>query len=99
MTPSELKSAIESRGAESHFFSRKTMQFFGDTMRNYGVRRATVQTNYNAAGAYVGKDGGLFVECWELYRKHPVKHGVRGSHYFACDDYRPVSPAKETHNA
>jgi len=38
MTPSELKHHVEQTG--SHHFDRKTMKFFGDTMRNYGVRDA-----------------------------------------------------------
>lgn len=98
MSPSELKAAIESRGAESHFFTRKTMQFFGDTMRNFGVRAATVRTAYNAAGDYVGPDG-IEVPAWELYRKHAVKHGLRSSHYFARDDFRQLYPVKETDHA
>jgi len=36
--PSELKYQVEQAGHDSHFFTRKTMKFFGDTMRNYGVR-------------------------------------------------------------
>lgn len=62
MTTSELKYHVEQAGHESYFFTRKTMKFFGDTMRNYGVR-----------------DAG---DCWELYRKHPVKHGLKNSAYF-----------------
>ena len=62
MTPSELKYNVETRGTETFFFTRKTMKFFGDTMRNYGVR-----------------DAG---HCWELYRKHPVAHGLNSSAYF-----------------
>ena len=42
MTPSELKTNILKHDHESHYFDRKTMQFFGDTMRNYGVRRAEI---------------------------------------------------------
>lgn len=34
MTPSELKYQVEQTG--SNFFDRKTMKFFGDTMKNYG---------------------------------------------------------------
>ena len=36
MTPSELKYNVEKTG--SCFFERSSMRFFGDTMRNYGVR-------------------------------------------------------------
>ena len=38
MTPAELKYLTED--TEPHFFTHKTMRFFGDTMRNYGVRSA-----------------------------------------------------------
>lgn len=71
MTASELRAAVESRGTESHFFSRRSMRFFGDTMRNYGVRAAEVKTF-----------DGSTVAVWELYRRRPVKHGVRTSAYF-----------------
>lgn len=60
MTASKLKAKVEATG--SYFFTRKTMRFFGDTMRNYGVR-----------------DTG---DAWELYRKKPVKHGLKSSAYF-----------------
>lgn len=36
-TASELKAAVDATG--SHFFTRDTMRFFGDTMANYGVRQ------------------------------------------------------------
>lgn len=84
MTPSELKylleSAAESRGLESHFFDRKTMRFFGDTMRNFGVRAVSILANFDAAGEY--HPGGVPREVWELYRRRPVKAGNRGSFYF-----------------
>ncbi len=38
MTPAELK--YLTRDAEPYFFTHNTMRFFGDTMRNYGVRSA-----------------------------------------------------------
>jgi len=39
MTPSELKYQYETKQS-GHFFERKTMKFFGDTMKNYGCRNA-----------------------------------------------------------
>lgn len=65
MTPSDLKSALEDAG-NLQFFDCKTMRFFGDTMRNYGVRQATVDNQ----------------PCWELYRRRPVKMGLQKSTYF-----------------
>lgn len=40
MSPSELKYQVEQANSNSFFFTRKTMKFFGDTMKNYGVRDA-----------------------------------------------------------
>lgn len=37
-TPSDLKYYHELNNPNSAFFSRKTMKFFGDTMKNYGIR-------------------------------------------------------------
>jgi hypothetical protein len=72
MTPSELKYNVEQTG--SHFFDRSSMRFFGDTIRNYGVRQATVNG----------------IEAWELYRKRPVKHGLRKSAYFDCKTFERI---------
>ena len=38
MTVSELKYAVEQAETAPYFFTRKAMKFFGDTIRNYGVR-------------------------------------------------------------
>lgn len=88
MSPSELKYRIENTGEDNYFFDRKTMKFFGDTMKNYGVRSAQVKTNYDINGNW--SNDGLTVECWELYRKRAVKHGNKSSAYFAKADYRRV---------
>lgn len=37
MTLSELKALNERNGG--YFFSRNTMKFFGDTMKNFGLRK------------------------------------------------------------
>jgi hypothetical protein len=60
-------------------------------MRNYGVRDTTIKTNWNDAGEW--SDNGRTVEVWELYRKHPVKHGLKSSAYFDKTTYSKVSPA------
>lgn len=39
MTPSELKFQYESLN-RGYYFTRDSLKFFGDTMRNYGVRDA-----------------------------------------------------------
>jgi hypothetical protein len=81
MTPSQLRANVESRGTESHFFNQKTMRFFGDTMRNYGCRPAVIDTHTEAA-----------VPVWELYRRRPVKNGLRSSNYFRQDSFARVTP-------
>lgn len=35
---SDLKYHYQDKNPDGHFFDRKTMKFFGDTMANYGVR-------------------------------------------------------------
>ena len=74
MTPSELKANILANDPNSHYFDRKTMKFFGDTMRNYGVRKTEIE------GTAV----------WELYRKRPVKHDLKNSAFFRATDFQQV---------
>lgn len=79
MTPSDLKIHVENTG--SYFFTRETMSFFGDTMSNYRVRSATVIDHFNKK-----------VECWELWRKRPVKYGECSSAYFDKQTFERVLP-------
>jgi hypothetical protein len=81
MTPSELKYQVEQTG--SHFFDRNSLKFFGDSMSNYGCRQTIVKTND-------GED----VPVYELYRKHPVKMGLKGSAYFRKDTFKLVQNVK-----
>ena len=76
MTAYELKRKVIEHGHSPYFFDRKTMRFFGDTMSNYGV----VTTCING------------VECYELYRRKPVKHGLQDSAYFDANTFRRVHP-------
>jgi len=78
----ELKENVEATG--SHFFERDSMKFFGDTMKNYGVRSAEIETWTQ------GK-----VDVWELYRIHPVKHGNQKSTYFRKDNFEKASAKGE----
>ncbi len=87
-TASDLKFAVEQSGNEPHFFTRPTMRFFGDTMRNYGIRKAReVDTRSGPVLAY------------ELTRKHPVKHGLCESAYFDAVSFQRVFPDKSTPTA
>jgi len=79
MTASELKYQIEKSGHEPYYFTRDTMRFFGDTMRNYGVRSSVV-FDFEGTKHLV----------WELYRKSPVKHNNQSSAYFEKETYKRV---------
>jgi hypothetical protein len=84
MTAFELKRLHERNNPEGHFFDRKTMRFFGDTMRNFGVRDGGKIKTLTEAGVEE-------VEVWELYRKRPVKSGVHGfCRYFRKDNGQEV---------
>ena len=86
MNASELKYQVERAGHNSHFFKRETMRGFGDRMSNYGVRDAgTVKTCTGTAPE------------WELYRRRPVKHGLKASAYFHKETFARIFP--ETANA
>lgn len=74
MTSSELKQKYERHNPDGHFFDRATMRFFGDTMKNYGVRKTEI-------------DG---LPVWELYRRRSVKHGLRTSKYFDTTRFQEV---------
>jgi hypothetical protein len=78
MTASELKYHVEQEGHSPHFFTRSTMRFHGDTMRNFGVRRA------ECAGT----------AAWELYTKRPTKHGRLASYYFDATTFERLHPTK-----
>ena len=78
MTPSQLKAEVETAGHDPHFFTSSSMRFFGDRMRNYGVRAQPV-----TLVIYTGERR----KCWELYRRRPVKHGLTSSAFFDCETF------------
>lgn len=81
MTASELKYHYQLANPNGHFFDRKTMKFFGDTMSNYGVRANTVN---------VQESDGTVVECYVLYRRRATKHGLTRSTYFSVDTFEQI---------
>ena len=85
MTPYELKDKVESTRSTSKFFCRENMKFAGDTMRNYGVGRATIQTWTDPEP----------IEVWELYRKKPVKCGLMNSAYFRKETFEQTFSKQE----
>lgn len=76
MTATQLKAEYERR-IGGYFFDQKTMRFFGDTMKNFGV----------CSGKVDGK------AVWVLYRRKAVKHGLNKSHYFDQTTYAEVVKA------
>lgn len=90
MTPSELKFNVENTG--SNFFSRSSMKFFGDTMKNYGVGKVVIKHHWSDAGSWL--DTPIDKDCWELFRKHAVKHGLRSSAYFDCITFERIFPSE-----
>jgi len=89
MTTAELKYNVE-QGQDRHFFTRDTMRFFGDTMSNYGVRDGgTIPYHWDDEGNNYSEIPRT-IEVWELYRKHPVKHGLSDSAYFDKKTFKRV---------
>ena len=89
MTPAELKYQVE-QSSERFFFTRDAMRFSGDTMRNYGVRDGgTIPYHWDDTGNNYSETP-RNIEVWELYRKRPVKHGLKDSAYFDKITYRRV---------
>jgi arginine/ornithine N-succinyltransferase beta subunit len=88
MTFAELKRLYQRANPNGHYFDKSSLRFFGDTPRNYGVRRAGV--------AGVPDEEGR-VPCWELHRKKSVKCGLSDSCWFDASGRivgrpAPVSP-------
>lgn len=81
-TVSDLKRHVEQSGHESHFFTRDTMRFFGDTMRNYSVRQPVEIETLS----------GDKVKAFELSRRRAVKHGLKTSSWFNAETFDRVFP-------
>lgn len=82
-TASDLKYWHEKKNPDSYFFTRKTMRFFGDTVKNYGVRLIVPADNPHR-------------KYYELYRRRPVKFGVKSSAYFDAETFEQVHPGRES---
>ena len=81
MTVYELRKKVNATG--SFFFKPDTMKFFGDTMKNYGVRERTITTT-----------DGEQRRVYELRRKKPVRHGLQDSAFFDAETFERVWEAK-----
>ncbi len=74
----ELKYKVESYRPNSVFFSRQNMKFSGDTMKNYGCRGPITILSISGELKLV----------YELYRRKPVKHGLKDSAYFCTETFQ-----------
>jgi hypothetical protein len=72
----DLKRHVAATG--SHYFDRSSMKFFGDTLKNFGIRKKTIMNRRDRKTYLV----------WELYRKRPVKRGLKNSAYFDCETFQ-----------
>lgn len=82
-TASDLKYWHEQLNPASVFFSRDTMKFLGDTMRNYSVRQPRE----------IVTPCGDKVLAYELVRRHAVKHGIDRSAWFDAATLQVRHPA------
>jgi hypothetical protein len=81
MTISELKARVEDTG--SLFFTRSTMKFFGDTMRNFscGTKPIEIVDFYGAKR-----------QVYAIWRKKATKIGTDRVYYFDAETFKRVSP-------
>ena len=84
MNATELKFNYIQKNQTNYFFDRKSMKFFGDTMRNYGVCSKPV---------IIKSHSGNSVECWELFRKKPVIGRLKSSSFFDINTFQRILPA------
>jgi hypothetical protein len=76
MTKTELIKRV--RQTDSHYFDKKTMAFFGDTLRNYRI-----DTNIHNINS---------VRCYKLNRLSPVNGGLVSPVFFSIDTFEQVDP-------
>ena len=85
-TVADLKHAVENTG--SPFFDRSSMKFAGDSMSNYYVPVKNGVAAVYSIDTYTRKG----VQCYELQRKRPVKHGLQKPAYFDIETFARVLP-------
>jgi hypothetical protein len=72
MTPYELKRRYYEHNPNGHFFDPKTMKFFGDTMKNYGVTE--LQGYYCLYRKHPVKQG---LQCSSWFDKETFEENLR----------------------
>lgn len=91
MTPSELKEKHLAVAPDSKFFAYKTMRHWGDTMKNFGVCRVKVSKEIFIGGRRYNK----YFDAFKLWRKKPVRGGLRTSHFFNADTFELLHGVSE----
>jgi hypothetical protein len=82
LTKHELRARVQATG--SHYFDRKTMRFFRDTMRNFRCSSRPIEVTLR---------DGTTVKAYALWRAWPVPHlGLGPTHYFHADTFEQVHP-------
>jgi hypothetical protein len=76
MTKTELIKRV--RQTESHYFDKKTMAFFGDTLKNYRI-----DTNIHNINN---------VRCYKLKRLSPFNGGLVSQVFIYIDTFKQVDP-------
>jgi hypothetical protein len=69
------------KNPNDHFFDRKSMRFFGDTMANYAANNTMHHVETYSDGV---------VECYMLRRKKPVKNGLSSPAFFSVDSFELI---------
>ena len=76
MTPSQLKYKVDQTG--SHFFTRASMKYFGDTMKNFGLRSYDENTweLYRKSLRGTQQTVSFFFDKTTFKRKHMISDGM-----------------------
>jgi len=86
-TAYDLKWEHQARCPGSLYFTRDSMRFFGDRMKNYGVRQPVpVRCGYGETVR--------IIDAFELYRRNPVKCQLQSSAWFCAATLERVHPSK-----
>lgn len=81
MTVYELKRLYYLNNPDGHYFDRETMRFFGDSMRNFGLRDVGKIKRLNFTSGEAEE-----IDAVLLYRRHPVNGGLHGDMDFFRKD-------------
>jgi hypothetical protein len=78
-TAKQLAEHVRNSRHDSRFFTKNTMNFFGDSFANYEV-----------TGPLPIQSGGETVFVYKLSRKRAVKHGLKHDTFFHADFFNRV---------